>query len=112
MVAGLRGGGAVAWPRVSGGAVLGMPGGMANVVYVAPVAGERWVVSTDEDATPPISEHATRGEAETAARSHAMTFGIPEVVVRGQGGHEETQLLEPDEQPPAGASGPSYGPPV
>lgn len=84
---------------------------MANAVYVAHLSGERWVVSTDEDAAPSISEHATRADAETAARAHAVTFGIPEVVVRGQDGHEEVQLMEPDQQPPA-TGGPAYGPPV
>jgi hypothetical protein len=83
---------------------------MTNAVHVAPIAGERWVVSTDDDSAPPISEHDTRSAAETAARSHAMTFGIPEVVVHGQGGAEEHQLLDPDPQPPS--PGAANGPPV
>lgn len=86
---------------------------MADAVYVSHQSGERWVVSTDEDAAPLISEHDTRGDAETAARSHAMTFGIPRVIVRGEDGREETQLLDDvDPQPPKGAGGPAYGPPV
>ncbi len=85
---------------------------MANSVYVSHLSGEKWVVSTDEDAAPQISEHDTRGDAETAARAHAVTFGIPQVVVRGQDGQEEVQLMEPDAQPPEGAGGPAYGPPV
>jgi hypothetical protein len=85
---------------------------MARVLHVAPLSGERWVVSHDDD-TLPISEHRTRGEAETSARAHAQTFGFPDVIVHGQDGHEERiAILDPDPQPdprrpPPGAGAPA-----
>jgi hypothetical protein len=82
---------------------------MTTSVYVAPLSGERWVVATDDDGAPPISEHATRGEAETAARAYAITFGIPKVMVHGKNGKEELQLMDPDPQPPT--PGAAKGPP-
>ena len=48
-------------------------------LHVAPIGDQRWVLILDDDAEPAISEHRTRGEAETAARSYAETFGYPEV---------------------------------
>jgi hypothetical protein len=80
---------------------------MATMVYVGPLSGERWSVSLDDDTTP-ISEHPTRGEAESAARDYAQTFGYPEIRVFGEDGAESVIILnDPDPQPPypGGAKG-------
>jgi hypothetical protein len=72
--------------------------------------GERWVVTLDEDAEPPISEHRTRGEAETSARTYAQTFGYPEVVVHHLNGDVSRMILDVDPQPPYGRTpGPEAG---
>jgi hypothetical protein len=63
-------------------------------LHVAPITGERWVLTLDDDAQPPISEHATRGEAETAARAYAETFGFPQVDVHGADGQVDVMLLD------------------
>jgi hypothetical protein len=84
---------------------------MATLVYVAPLSAERWVVSLDDETTP-ISEHATRGEAETAARAYAQTFGFPEIKVIGEDGRESVMILnDPDPRPPypGGAKGAPSG---
>ena len=47
------------------------------MIHVAPIGDQRWVVTLDDDAQPPGSEHRTRGEAETAARTYAETFDVP-----------------------------------
>jgi hypothetical protein len=77
-------------------------------LHVAPIGDQRWVVTLDEDAEPPISEHATRGQAETAARAYAETFGYPQVDVHGVDGEVDVMLLDVDPQPPypGGAKGP------
>ena len=76
----------------------GHPRPMA-IIHVAPVPNRRWVVTIGDDPTP-ISEHETRGEAETAARVHAETFGYPEVVVHGLDDEEDRLLIrDPDPQP-------------
>ena len=80
---------------------------MATLVYVAPLSAERWVVSLDDETTP-ISEHRTRGEAESSARSYAQTFGFPEIKVIGEDGAESVIILnDPDPRPPypGGATG-------
>ena len=70
------------------------------IIRVGRVPGRNWTVSIDDDPTP-ISEHPTRGEAETAARTHAETFGYPEIVVYGLDGAEERIWIDdPDPQPP------------
>jgi hypothetical protein len=75
-------------------------------LYVAPIAARRWVLTLDEDAEPTISEHATRGEAESAARSYAETFGYPQIDVIGEDGKVDVMLLgDVDPQP----SGPPPG---
>lgn len=84
---------------------------MARVLRVAALSGERWVVSLDDETTP-ISEHTTRGEAETSARTYAQTFGYPDVIVHGEGGDEERIAIpDPDPQPPypGGAKGNPVG---
>jgi hypothetical protein len=73
---------------------------MARLLHVAPIGDQRWVVTLDEDAEPPISEHSSRGEAETAARAYAETFGYPEVDVHGVDGDIDRMLLDVDPQPP------------
>jgi hypothetical protein len=82
-------------PAAAGGQARGM-----RILHVAPIADQRWVVTLDEDATPPISEHGTRGEAETAARTYAESFGYPEVVVHHVDGDVTRMLLDPAPQPP------------
>ena len=78
-----------------------------RIVHVAPIDRQRWVVSLDEDATPPLSEHESRGEAETAARAYAQTFGYPEVLVHGADGDITRIAIDPDPPPPypGGAKG-------
>jgi hypothetical protein len=79
------------------------------IIRVGPVPGRNWTVSVDDDPTP-ISEHETRAEAETAARTYAETFGYPEIVVYGLGGDEERiRIDDPDPQPryPGGVTGES-----
>jgi hypothetical protein len=63
-------------------------------LHVAPIGDQRWVLTLDDDAEPAISEHRTRGEAETAARSYAETFGYPEVDVHGVDGNIDVMLLD------------------
>ena len=71
-----------------------------QIIRVGPVRERRWTVTIDDDPTP-ISEHDTRAEAETAARTHAETFGYPEIVLYGLDGDEERILIDdPDPQPP------------
>jgi hypothetical protein len=73
---------------------------MARLLHVAPIADQRWVVTLDEDGEPPISEHGSRGEAETAARAYAESFGYPEVDVHGVDGDITRMLLDVDPPPP------------
>ena len=77
-------------------------------LHVAPIGDQRWVLTLDDDAEPAISEHATRGEAETAARAYAETFGFPEIDVHGADGEVDVMLLDVAPQPPypGGAKGP------
>jgi hypothetical protein len=82
-----------------------------RILHVAPIGDQRWVVTLDEDAEPPISEHASRGEAETAARSYALTFGYPEVVVHHVDG-DVTRMLLDDADPPAPYPGAAKGNPA
>lgn len=83
--------------------------GMARILHVAPVGDQRWVLTTDDDGASNISEHRTRGEAETAARVYAETFGYPEVDVHHVNGDITRELLPYEEQPPypGGATGES-----
>jgi hypothetical protein len=81
-----------------------------RILHVAHISGERWVVTTDDDAAPPISEHRTRGEAETAARAYAETFGYPQIDVHHADGeltrmllYDEVELRKPPY--PGGATG-------
>jgi hypothetical protein len=79
-----------------------------RVLHVAPIGDQRWVLTLDDDAEPAISEHPSRGEAETAARSYALTFGYPEVVVHHVDGDVSRMLLDDADQPapyPGGAKG-------
>ena len=73
---------------------------MVTLVYVGPLTPERWVVSLDDETTP-ISEHRTRGDAETSARAYAQTFGFPEIRVVGEDGSENRIIMNaPDPRPP------------
>jgi hypothetical protein len=71
-----------------------------RLIHVAPVADERWVVTLDDDGQPPISEHRSRGEAETAARACAETFDYPEVLVHHADGEETLIPLYDVPEPP------------
>jgi len=80
---------------------------MATMVYIGALEEQRWVVTLDDDTTA-ISEHRTRGEAETAARAYAQTFGFPEIRVFGLNGEQDVIILnDPDPRPPSpgGATG-------
>jgi hypothetical protein len=81
---------------------------MARILHVAPIGDQRWVVTLDEDATPPISEHSTRAEAETAARAYAESFSYPEVDVHHVDGDITRMLL--DVAPPPPYPGAAKGP--
>jgi hypothetical protein len=73
-----------------------------RILHVAPIKDHHWVVTLDEDAVPPISEHDTLGDAETAARAYAQTFGYPEIDVHHANGELTRMILgsEVDPQPP------------
>jgi hypothetical protein len=84
---------------------------MATMVYVGAIDEHRWVVTLDDDATP-ISRHDNRGDAESAARSYAQTFGFPEIRIFGADREEEIIILnDPDPRPPypGGAKGAPAG---
>lgn len=78
-------------------------------LHIAPVGDQRWLLTLDDDAEPPISEHGSRGEAETAARAYAETFGFPQIDVHGADGDVDVMLLEVAPQPPY--PGAAKGPP-
>jgi hypothetical protein len=58
---------------------------------------ERWVVRFAGEASALVSEHASRAEAEAAARAHGLDLGAPIVKVREPGGATQTIVLEPHE---------------
>jgi uncharacterized protein DUF2188 len=70
-----------------------------RILRVGQVTGSNWTVSVDDDPTP-LSEHRTRSEAEAAARSHAATFGYPEILVYDHDGQEQTIILDEDDPLP------------
>jgi len=81
----------------------------APIIRVGAVRAGHWTVNIDDDPTP-ISEHATRAEAELAARTHAEAFGYPEIIVYGLDDDQETIIVDdPAPQPgyPGAASGES-----
>src|SRR3954453_14726289 len=81
-----------------------------RILRVGQVSGSNWTVSVDDDPTP-LSEHRTRSEAEAAARSHAETFGYPEILVYDNDGNQSTIILDyVDPQP--GAPGAAQGRPA
>jgi hypothetical protein len=84
-------------------------GPRGRILRVGQVSGSSWTVSVDDDPTP-LSEHRTRSEAEAAARTHAATFGYPEILVYDNNGNQSTIILdEVDPQPgyPGAAQGDS-----
>jgi hypothetical protein len=86
-------------------------GGRAHgtLIRVGPVSEEHWTVHVDDDPTP-LSEHRTRAEAEASARSHAETFGYPQIVVHALNGDQQVIILddvEPRPPYPGAASGES-----
>ena len=81
------------------------------MLRVGAVERGHWTLHVDDDPTP-ISEHPTRAEAETAARTHAETFGYPEIVVHELDGEQHVIIIDdPDPRPPypGGAKGESAG---
>ena len=64
-----------------------------RILRVGQVSGSSWTVSVDDDPTP-LSEHRTRSEAEAAARTHAETFGYPEILVYDNDGNQSTIILD------------------
>jgi hypothetical protein len=85
--------------------------GRERILRVGQVTGSSWTVSVDDDPTP-LSEHRTRSEAEAAARSHAETFGYPEIMVYDNAGNQQTIIVDDiDPQPgyPGAAQGESAG---
>jgi hypothetical protein len=79
----------------------------ARILRVGQVTGSKWTVSVDDDPTP-LSEHRTRSEAEAAARSHAETFGYPEILVYDNDGNQSTIILD-DVDPQPGYPGAAQG---
>jgi len=79
------------------------------IIRIGPVSEEHWTVHVDDDPTP-LSEHRTRAEAESAARSHAEMFGYPEYIVHALNGDQQIVIVD-DPQPrppyPGAASGES-----
>jgi hypothetical protein len=88
-------------PRRRSRSELAGPHVRADPVHVRGLRhGELWVVTIGDDPTP-LSEHRTRGEAETAARAHALTFGHKRVVVHELDGEISVlEMPDPDPQPP------------
>ena len=78
-----------------------------RILRVGQVSGSSWTVSVDDDPTP-LSEHRTRSEAEAAARSHAETFGYPEILVYDNAGNQSTIILD-DVDPQPGYPGSALG---
>jgi hypothetical protein len=71
-----------------------------RILRVGQVSGSSWTVSVDDDPTP-LSEHRTRAEAESAARSHAETFGYPQYIVHALNGDQQTVIVDdPAPRPP------------
>jgi hypothetical protein len=68
-----------------------------RILRVGQVSGSLWTVSIGDDPTP-LSEHRTRSDAEAAARTHAETFGYPEILVYPKDGETETIIID-DEDP-------------
>ena len=81
------------------------------IIRVGPVSEEHWTVHVDDDPTP-LSEHRTRAEAESAARTHAQMFGYPEYIVHALNGDQQTVIIDdPEPRPryPGEARGESAG---
>jgi hypothetical protein len=86
-------------------------GGRAHgtLIRVGPVSEEHWTVHIDDDPTP-LSEHRTRADAEASARSHAVTFGYPQIVVHALNGDQQVIIVDdadPQPRTPGGAIGES-----
>ena len=82
-------------------------GPRGRILRVGQVSGSKWTVSVDDDPTP-LSEHRTRSEAEAAARSHAETFGYPEILVYDHDGNQATIVID-DIDPQPGYPGAAQG---
>jgi hypothetical protein len=78
-----------------------------RILRVGQVSGSKWTVSVDDDPTP-LSEHRTRSEAEAAARTHAETFGYPEIMVYGNDGDQQRIVVD-DVAPQPGYPGAATG---
>jgi len=82
-------------------------GDRGRILRVGQVSGSKWTVSVDDDPTP-LSEHRTRSEAEAEARSHAETFGYPEILVYDNDGQQATIIMD-DVYPQPGYPGAAMG---
>jgi hypothetical protein len=69
------------------------------IIRVGPVSEEHWTVHVDDDPTP-LSEHRSRAEAESAARTHAEMFGYPQYIVHALNGDQQTVILDDTEPRP------------
>jgi hypothetical protein len=78
-----------------------------RILRVGQVSGSNWTLSVDDDPTP-ISEHRTRSEALGAARTHAETYGYPEILVYDNDGNQETIVVD-DVDPQPGYPGAARG---
>jgi hypothetical protein len=80
------------------------------IVRVGEVTPSHWTVTMGDDPTP-LSEHRTRSEAEAAARTHAETFGYPEILVNEKDGEQRTIIID-DPGPRPGHPGAARGNPA
>jgi hypothetical protein len=70
------------------------------ILRVGAIERGAWVVTVDDDPTP-ISRHSSRDEAEAGARTHAETFGYPEIIVHELDGEQHTIIVDdPGPRPP------------
>jgi hypothetical protein len=78
---------------------------------VLPLSRHQWIVRYEGDSTP-LSEHATRTEAQAEARNWARQFGEPLIHVRGLDGEWENEPVDPDFRAPtpADVKGPKVEP--
>jgi hypothetical protein len=87
-------------PNVPAMATQGREPPRTPLLRVGAIEQGRWVVTVDDDPTP-ISHHSSREEAETGARTHAETFGYPEIIVHELDGDQRTIIIDdPDPRPP------------
>jgi hypothetical protein len=64
-----------------------------RTLTVSPRQGHTWAVAYEDDETA-LSEHPSREQALSEARSHAAQFGIAMITVLHEDGSHETQMLD------------------